>query len=462
MNASAAPMTALSDDAAAPLARGADPFLPRAEGLYDPANEHDSCGVGFVADMKNRKSHAILEKGLQILVNLDHRGAVGADAMLGDGCGVLTQIPHAFFARGMRQARHELARPRALRDRPVLHAARSRGARRGREDRRGGDRRRGPEADRLARHSRRQFGARGARQGGRAGAAAGVHRARRACRRRGRLRAQAVHRAQGDLQSRLRLRRRRPRRVLSGLGVVPHRGLQGHGARPSARALLQGPPGPALRDRARARSPALRHQHLPVVAPRPSLSHGRAQRRDQHAARQCELDGGAPGERRLRIVRPRHLEAVADLLRGPVRHRVFRQRPRIPGSRRLFARPCDDDADPRGVGRQPADGSEPPRFLRISRGADRAVGRAGGDGVHRRPPDRRDPRPQRPASGALYRHRRRPCRARLRNRRAAGSRRVDHPQVAPAARQDAARRPDGASHRLRRRNQADAVEQASL
>ena len=48
--------------------------------------------------MKNRKSHAILEKGLQILANLDHRGAVGADPMLGDGCGVLTQIPHAFFA----------------------------------------------------------------------------------------------------------------------------------------------------------------------------------------------------------------------------------------------------------------------------------------------------------------------------------------------------------------------------
>ncbi len=61
------------------LRPGADPLTPRAHGLYDPAKEHDSCGVGFVADMKNRKSHAILEKGLQILVNLDHRGAVGAD-----------------------------------------------------------------------------------------------------------------------------------------------------------------------------------------------------------------------------------------------------------------------------------------------------------------------------------------------------------------------------------------------
>ena len=77
---------------------GRDPLTPPAQALYNPSNEHDSCGVGFVADMKNRKSHDILEKGLQILMNLDHRGAVGADPSLGDGCGVLTQIPHAFFA----------------------------------------------------------------------------------------------------------------------------------------------------------------------------------------------------------------------------------------------------------------------------------------------------------------------------------------------------------------------------
>jgi glutamate synthase (NADPH/NADH) large chain len=77
---------------------GADPLTPRPQGLYDPKYEHDSCGVGFVADMRNRKSHDILEKGLQILANLDHRGAVGADPTLGDGCGILTQIPHGFFA----------------------------------------------------------------------------------------------------------------------------------------------------------------------------------------------------------------------------------------------------------------------------------------------------------------------------------------------------------------------------
>lgn len=75
-----------------------DPGLPEAQGLYDPARESDACGVGMVADMKNRKSHAIVEMGLQILLNLDHRGAVGADPKAGDGCGMLVQIPHAFFA----------------------------------------------------------------------------------------------------------------------------------------------------------------------------------------------------------------------------------------------------------------------------------------------------------------------------------------------------------------------------
>jgi glutamate synthase (NADPH/NADH) large chain len=74
-----------------------DPAMPERQGLYDPSYEKDSCGVGFIADMKNRKTHAIVAQGLQILHNLDHRGAVGADPKLGDGCGILTQIPHRFF-----------------------------------------------------------------------------------------------------------------------------------------------------------------------------------------------------------------------------------------------------------------------------------------------------------------------------------------------------------------------------
>ncbi len=67
--------------------------LPGRQGLYDPRNEHDACGVGFVANIRGRKSHGIIERGLQILVNLDHRGAVGADPLMGDGAGCLIQMP---------------------------------------------------------------------------------------------------------------------------------------------------------------------------------------------------------------------------------------------------------------------------------------------------------------------------------------------------------------------------------
>ncbi|MFI4948817.1 MAG: glutamate synthase large subunit [Alphaproteobacteria bacterium] len=63
------------------------------KGLYDPRNEHDACGVGFVANIKGRKSHDIIRRGLQILVNLDHRGAVGADPLMGDGAGCMIQMP---------------------------------------------------------------------------------------------------------------------------------------------------------------------------------------------------------------------------------------------------------------------------------------------------------------------------------------------------------------------------------
>ncbi len=67
--------------------------LPRKQGLYDPRNEHDACGIGFVANIKNQKSHRIIRQGLQILENLTQRGAVGADPLAGDGAGILIQMP---------------------------------------------------------------------------------------------------------------------------------------------------------------------------------------------------------------------------------------------------------------------------------------------------------------------------------------------------------------------------------
>ncbi len=67
------------------------------QGLYDPNNEHDACGVGFVVNIKGRKSHDIISQGLKILENLDHRGAVGADPLVGDGAGILIQLPDALL-----------------------------------------------------------------------------------------------------------------------------------------------------------------------------------------------------------------------------------------------------------------------------------------------------------------------------------------------------------------------------
>ena len=73
----------------------------QAQGLYDPKNEHDACGVGFIAHIKGHKSHSIVEQGLLILKNLDHRGAVGADPLMGDGAGVLIQIPDQYYREEM-------------------------------------------------------------------------------------------------------------------------------------------------------------------------------------------------------------------------------------------------------------------------------------------------------------------------------------------------------------------------
>src|SRR5258708_1627546 len=69
-----------------------------AQGLYDPRYEHDACGVGFVVDLNGEKSHDIIRKGLDVLINLTHRGACGCDPETGDGAGVLIEIPHEFFA----------------------------------------------------------------------------------------------------------------------------------------------------------------------------------------------------------------------------------------------------------------------------------------------------------------------------------------------------------------------------
>ncbi len=246
MNAITQPTLEVTHGEAPKAAFGLDPLMPPAQALYDPAKEHDSCGVGFVADMKNRKSHDILEKGLQILVNLDHRGAVGADPSSRRRLRRADPNPACVLRPRMRQARLRPASAGPLCDRPVLHAARRRGAPSGSRDRRGGRCGGRPQRARLARRARRQFRPWRTREGGRAGDAADLYRARRRPRQRRRFRASPFHCAKGCLQPRLRHRQPGDLAILPGLDVGPHHRLQGHGAGPAARALLPRPHGPAL------------------------------------------------------------------------------------------------------------------------------------------------------------------------------------------------------------------------
>ena len=79
--------------------------IPRAGGLFDPSREHDACGVGFIADLRGKRTHATVSDALQLLRNLQHRGACGCEINTGDGAGVLLQMPHAFNEEVCKKAR---------------------------------------------------------------------------------------------------------------------------------------------------------------------------------------------------------------------------------------------------------------------------------------------------------------------------------------------------------------------
>jgi glutamate synthase (NADPH/NADH) large chain len=176
------------------------------QGLYDPRNEHDACGVGFIANLKGEKSHQIVQTACRSLATSTHRGAVGADPLMGDGAGMLVQIPIASSARrwlaGGRAAEPgtyavgflflpQDAEVRAGMEKIVEEVVASEGQ----------------VAARLARRAGRQlFPVQGARdRRDRAASSAGLHRSRQGHRDRRRIRAPAVHPAQGDLQPHLRL-----------------------------------------------------------------------------------------------------------------------------------------------------------------------------------------------------------------------------------------------------------------
>jgi glutamate synthase (NADPH/NADH) large chain len=97
--------------AVVPFTDSGDPGLPPAQGLYDPSLDKDSCGVGFIADIKGQKSHKLISDALTILLNLEHRGAVGADPRAGDGAGILVQTPHKFLAKKAAELGFKLPKP---------------------------------------------------------------------------------------------------------------------------------------------------------------------------------------------------------------------------------------------------------------------------------------------------------------------------------------------------------------
>ena len=388
----------------APLGDTADPGLPAAQGLYDPRLDTDACGVGFIADIKGRKSHKLVEDALAILCNLEHRGAVGADPRAGDGAGILVQIPHAFFEKEAANigfqlppvgeyAIGQLFMPTDPDWRRIIRDIYAQTIRR----------------EGLQLLGWRDVPTDNSTLGESVKPTEPVH--------------QQVFIGRGkkikdeaEFERRLYILRkaissqiysRRERRLSNYYPVsiscrtVVYKGM--------FLADQLGTYYPDLRDKDFASALALVHQRFSTnTFPTWSLAH--PYRMIAHNGEINTLRGNNNwmAARQASVSSPLFgddiSQAVADLLRRPVRHRLLRQRARIPGAGRLPARARDDDDDPRGLGGQSAHGRGAALFLRIQRRADGAVGRPGRDRLHQRPPDRRHARPQRPAPRALLRH----------------------------------------------------------
>ena len=269
--------------------------VPDPQGLYHPQYEHDACGMGLVASIRGEKSHDIIRKGLEVLINLTHRGAAGCDPETGDGAGILIQIPHVFFARECGELGMQLPEPGAYgvamcflpvdkhsrlqcegvferisakeglkvigwRDTPVNGDAIGREARAtqpyieqffvGRPEGLDEDIVRAPALSHAPPHRKRDCGFR--------------------------------YRGHGGI-------------FLRPLVLLSHHHLQGPDAGPADRKVLLRAGQPTGHERPRSGSPALLHQHFPQLEAGAPLSLRRPQRRNQHHPRQRELDERAPG-----------------------------------------------------------------------------------------------------------------------------------------------------------------------
>ena len=205
--------------------------LPPKQGLYDPRFEHDACGVGFVVDIKGRRSHDIIRRRSRSSLNLDHRGACGCEANTGDGAGILIQMPHAFFARVASREPDSICRSPANTASPWCSFPKDRQAPAVRAKRLRAHRpRRRPEGAGLAHGSDRQLApsARRPRRRSRFMRQVFIGRNRRDHRRPG-LRAKALRHPQARAYSEMRqCRRARDPFLVCGQPVVPDHRLQGH------------------------------------------------------------------------------------------------------------------------------------------------------------------------------------------------------------------------------------------
>ena len=271
----------------------------RGPGLYDPRNEHDACGVGFVANIKGRKSHDIIRRGLQILVNLDHRGAVGADPLVGDGAGCMIQMPDALLRDWAGERGLDLPPPGRYAVAMCFLPMDAGGARR--RDRACSSISSAPRARACSPGARSPIDTTGL--GKRVIETMPYDRAgdRRGQRRTSATRTQferkiltirkQVLNSVGQLAEKHGLPALR--RSLHAVLLDPHGGLQGPAARAAGRELLRRSAQPADRVGAGAGASALLDQHLPVLAAGAPVPLHLPQRRDQHGARQRQLDGGA-------------------------------------------------------------------------------------------------------------------------------------------------------------------------
>ncbi len=434
----------------------------RRQGLYDPRYEHDACGLGFVAHIKGRKSHAIIAQALQVLKNLTHRGATGADPLQGDGAGILIQLPDAFLRRvcgrqgltlpafgqygvGMVFLPKEPASRMAC-EQEIERAIASEGQQllgwRDVPTDNSGLSERTKEVEPVI---RQVFIARGANAMDPDALERKLY---------------IIRKKSGHAIQALRLRHGKEFYVPSmSTRTIVYKGM-----------LLAHQVGEYYRDlkeESMVSALAMVHQRFSTnTFPTWDLAH--PFRLVCHNGEINTLRGN------VNWIRARQ-QAIASSVLGADLDKVW---PLIYDGQSdsasfdnalelllmggLPAGARDDADDSGGVGRQSADGRGPARVLRIPRRADGALGRAGGDGVHRRPADRRHPRPQRAAAGALHRHRRRLRDHGLGGGRARHPRAQGHPQVAPAAGQDVAGRHRAGPHHRRRGTQAHAGDRQAV